>query len=321
MNCCGIDLGGTALSAGIYRGDNTLLCSGTLPTCPEEGESAVLDRITALANRLAASTEGGWPAIRSVGLAIPGLTGGEKGPVVFAPNVCWEDTDPVTPLEAALGRPVYLFHDAACAAVAESRFGHGRAYQSFLFLTLGTAIGGAFLWNGKLFSQHGPFGSELGHIPLRGDGIPCSCGLPGCFQQYGSANALARQTAEAAHLHPESAIWALCGGREEAITSHTAFQGARLGDPVALQVLARFTGYLAEGIAGLVNIFRPDAVVLGGGLSNAGDMLLRPTQEKLVQVTHAARHIGVPPLLRAKLGDGAGALGAALLAAQAEART
>jgi len=314
---CGIDLGGTTLSAGIFSESFTIAYSDSIPTRATDGELAVLNRIAELTCSLVASTETGWEGILSIGLAIPGLVKSEKGPVTAAPNVGWQNADPVFYLEKATGRPVYLFNDAACAAMAESRFGYGRQYRSFLFLTLGTAIGGAVIWNGELFSEHGLFGSELGHIPLRGDGIPCSCGLPGCFQQYGSATALARQAVEMARLHPDSILWQLCNGNKENITPQAVFHGAQAGDFTSIKIIEQFTDYLAEGIAGLVNIFRPEAVILGGGLSNAGDALLQPTQEKLFKYTHASERIGAPPVLRAELGDGAGMLGAALLAMQA----
>lgn len=313
----GIDLGGTTLSVGVFSEENTLLHSTSLATRPEDGEAAMLNRIAVLSDALLASVAASWKDVLAVGMTIPGLIESEKGPVVFAPNVRWRDSNPVTYLQRELGCPIYLFNDAACAAIAESRFGHGQDYRSFLFLTLGTAVGGAVVWKGRLFSQHGRYGSELGHIPLRGNGIPCSCGLPGCFQQYGSANALVRQTEEAMRLHPESILWKLCEGQEGNISAHTVFQGAELGDALSAQVIDQFTTYLAEGIAGLVNIFRPEAVIIGGGLSNASEALLCPTREKLFAFTYASEQIGTPPILRAQLGDSAGMCGAALLAARA----
>ncbi len=314
----GIDLGGTTLTASVFSQDFTLMADQSQATRTADGPQAVLRQVAALAHAVAHPFQGKRGGIAAAGLAVPGLIRGENGPVLFAPNVGWKDVDPVLPLQSVLGCPVFLLHDAACAAVAESHFGLGRELASFLFLTLGTAIGGAFIWQGRLFSQHGPFGSELGHISLRGEGIPCSCGLPGCFQQYGSATALARQPQQAARqAGADSALWALCQGQPSQLTAPMVFTAAAKKDPVALAVLDRYTSYLAEGIAGLVNIFRPEAVVLGGGLSQAGTLLSDPVQKKLPAVTHAAPLIGAPPVRCAQLGAGAGALGAALGAAQA----
>ena len=216
----GIDLGGTTLTASVFSQDFTLMADQSQATRTADGPQAVLRQVAALAHAVAHPFQGKRGGIAAAGLAVPGLIRGENGPVLFAPNVGWKDVDPVLPLQSVLGCPVFLLHDAACAAVAESHFGLGRELASFLFLTLGTAIGGAFIWQGRLFSQHGPFGSELGHIPLRGEGIPCSCGLPGCFQQYGSATALARQAQQAARqAGADSALWALCQGQPSQLTA------------------------------------------------------------------------------------------------------
>lgn len=331
----GIDMGGTTISAGIFSKDGKLMTSESIPTRERslvfekktKGTENLLDRIAGITEELMEvvkipqKTDGTSGKIQenrllAAGITVPGLLEGAKGPVLFAPNVGWENVNPVPCFEQRLGCPVFLVHDAQSAAVAENRWGEGRHFSSFLFLTLGTAIGAAFIWEGKLFSQHGVCGAELGHIPLRGDGIPCSCGLPGCFQQYGSAEALRYQTIAAAKDHPESEIWEICGGELGKISSKTVFQALQRGDQTAEEVLERFTGYLAEGIAGLTNIFRPEAVVIGGGLSNAGETLLEPVREKLPKYTHAAEKIGVPQILRAKLGDEAGMFGAALYAAE-----
>jgi len=146
---CGIDLGGTTLSASIFSESFTNICSGSIPTYAVEGETAVINRMVELISGLVASTEIGWDGVASIGLAISGLVECVKGPVVFAPNVGWQNTNPVSYLERATGCPVYLFNDAACAAMAESRYGHGKQFRSFIFLTLGTAIGGTVVWNGK----------------------------------------------------------------------------------------------------------------------------------------------------------------------------
>jgi glucokinase len=310
----GIDLGGTTIIAGIVAENGVPLSSNQIQTHHQDGEALILERMVKLAKQSAAPLIKKRGRPRVAGIGIPGLVTSNKGPIVFAPNVGWKNVDPVTYLEKELGCPVFLYNDAACAAIAESRLGHGQQYESLLFLTLGTGIGGAFIWNGKLFDQHGPYGSELGHIPLRQTGIPCSCGLPGCFQQYGSAVALIRQTREAMGLHRESIIWDLCDGEEHAVSTKTVFQALTAGDQTAMSIVAQFATNLAEGMAGLINIFRPETVVLGGGLSNAGEALLQPIRERLPQFIYASELTGAPSLLCSKLGSDAGMIGAALTA-------
>lgn len=310
----GIDLGGTTIIAGAVAKDGVALSSNQIQTRPQNGETIVLERMVELAQQSVTPLIKKGAELRVAGIGIPGLVTSNKGPIVFAPNVGWRTTNPVAYLEKELGCPVFFYNDAACAAIAESRLGYGQQHKSLLFLTLGTGIGGAFIWNGELFNQHGLYGSELGHIPLRQKGVPCSCGLPGCLQQYGSAIALIRQAKEAMGLHRESTIWDLCDGEEHAVSTEIVFRAAADGDQTALSVIAQFAANLAEGIAGLTNIFRPEAVVLGGGLSNAGELLLQPIRERLPQFTYASELIGVPLLLSSKLGSDAGMIGAALAA-------
>lgn len=307
----GIDVGGTAIKGGIFSEKDGLLYSEMVDT-GVLGEA--LDNIIFLIQKLLCKTKISGKKITASGITVPGLIQGEKGPVVYAPNVGWENIDLVSRLEEKLSCPVFLFPDAASAAVGESCFGAGNAYRSFLFLTLGTAIGTAFVWEGKLFSQHGKYGAEMAHIPLRGKGVPCSCGLPGCFQQYGSATALRYQAAEMMKKEPNSMLFRLCGGEENRLTVKMVFDALALGDLPTRLVIEQFTSYLAEGIGGLINIFRPEAVVIGGGLSNGGELLFRLLRKKVPGFVYASRWTGSPKIEKARLGEWAGIYGAAEMA-------
>lgn len=311
----GIDLGGTNTVAGIVTSDGTLLVSISIPTRQTDSDS-VLNGIVA-ASKQAMQTAGVHKQdLSAVSVGVPGLIASRNGPVVFAPNVGWKNTDPIPFLKKIFGVPVILGNDGACAALGEAIAGSGRKYRNIVMLTLGTAVGGGVVFDGKLFQGFGAFGGELGHIPLKRRGAaPCSCGRHGCFQQYASGFALTWQTQKIAQAHHESLIWELCDHDLEKIDGRTAFLAATQGDPMGRGIVERYIEDLSEGISGLVNIFRPDAFVIGGGVSKEGDALFNPLNKKVFDLCYASEIIGAPPVIPAVLGDLAGVTGAGLLPA------
>lgn len=313
MFSLGIDIGGTNIKAAVVTRQGEILGSAILETDAHSGFDAVIRQICRAAEQASAESQIPLSYIRKAGLAIPGPIGNKKGPVLFAPNINWYQTDPVKPLEEKWNMPVYLGNDADCMALAENMCGAGIPFRSFLMLTLGTAVGGALIHEGKLFTGFGPYGGELGHIPLCHGGYPCSCGVKGCFEQYGSAEALKRLAREAMEKAPDSSLWDLCGHNLCDIQPSHVFSAAVLQDKTAVSVLDEFTEYLCEGMAGLVNIFRPEAVILGGGLSNAGAALFDLVNEKLPRLTYASEFIPAPPVIQAQSCTLSGAIGAALL--------
>ncbi len=309
----GVDLGGTNTAAGIITEEGTLLGQASVPTRQTDPDS-VLAGIVSASKQAMQKTGISKKDLHAVGIGIPGLIASSKGPVIFAPNVGWKNTNPVPDLEKVFGVPVILGNDGACAALGEAVGGSGRQYRNIVMLTLGTAVGGGVVFDGTLFQGFGAFGGELGHIPLKRRGAaPCSCGRRGCFQQYASGFALIWQTRKVAQAHHESLIWDLCGQDLDQIDGRTAFRAAAMGDPMGKGIVERYIEDLSEGISGLINIFRPDAFVIGGGVSNEGDPLFVPLNQKVSGLCYASELIGSPPVIPAVLGSSAGILGAGLL--------
>ncbi len=316
----GIDLGGTNIKAVLLDNYNHIVVSDSCPTHASGGFHEVMGSIAALIRRLFAAvpevpaTE--RDAIRG-GLTVPGQIYGPEGPVLYAPNLAWHDVDPVGYLRENLGIPFIMANDADCIALAEAVVGAGERYRSILMLALGTGVGGAFILNRRIFDGFGAFGGEFGHFPLVHNGHPCPCGLNGCFEQYCSATALARLGREAMTADSEvarnSSLWALCSHDPEKLTTVHLFRAAADGDPAACEVIDDFLDYLAEGITGLVNIFRPEAVIIGGGLAEAGDALFVPTNERISKMTYGHSFISAPLVIKAAGGVYTGAIGAALL--------
>ena len=308
----GIDLGGTNIAAGVVSEDGALLCQATLPPGADRPAPEIVADMAAAAEQCLALSGLAKSQISAVGVGVPGAVDAHTGMVLFTSNLDWRQLPLAAQLREKLGLPVCLGNDADCAALGETLAGGGMAFESALMITLGTGVGGGLVCRRKLFSGCSGAGIEPGHMTLVAGGLPCGCGSRGCFERYASATALVRQTRAAMAAHPDSALWAAAGSLEQ-VTAKTPFDAAKTGDPVAEAVLDQYEEYLAAGIGSIVNLYRPHGVILGGGVSNQGEALLSPVREKLKQYCYASQYIAPPQLVRAKLGNDAGIIGAALL--------
>ncbi len=308
-----IDLGGTNIGIGIVSEEGELVFKTSVPVEDNKNPEALLAQM-AEGTKLCIEESGrSLSDIEFVGVGIPGLCAGKKGPVILAANINWHNIDAVSFLEEKIGLPVYLGNDADCAALGEYHSGSGNQYESLVMITLGTGIGGGVVIGGKLFPGCNHFGGELGHIPMVHGGVQCGCGKKGCFEVYGSANALKRETREAAEANPDSYIWEMCEGNLDNIGGRTAFDAADEGDETAKAVVEQYIDYLADGISGIINIFRPEVVVVGGGVSNQGASLFDPLNEKVSKLCVANETIEAPKVIKASLGNNAGIIGAGML--------
>ena len=308
-----IDLGGTNIGIGIVSEEGELVFKTSVPVEDNKNHVALLTQMAEGTKQCIEECGIAKEDIVFVGIGIPGLIKGPKGPVILAANINWHNVDAVSFLEEKIGLPVFLGNDADCAAMGEYYAGSGKQYKSLIMITLGTGIGGGAVADGKLFPGFNGFGGEYGHIPLVHNGVQCACGKKGCFEVYGSANALKRETREAAEANPESLIWELCEGDLDNIGGRTAFDAAEQGDETAKAVVEQYIDYLADGISGIVNMYRPEVIILGGGVSNQGASLLDPLNEKVEKLCVASDTIEAPKVVKASLGNSAGIIGAGLL--------
>lgn len=308
-----IDLGGTNIGIGIVSEEGELVFKTSVPVEDNKNHVALLTQMAEGTKQCIEECGIAKEDIIFVGIGVPGLIKGPKGPVILAANINWHNVDAVSFLEEKIGLPVYLGNDADCAAMGEYYAGSGKQYKSLIMITLGTGIGGGAVADGKLFPGFNGFGGEYGHIPLVHNGVQCACGKKGCFEVYGSANALKRETREAAEANPESLIWELCEGDLDNIGGRTAFDAAEQGDKTAKAVVEQYIDYLADGISGIVNMYRPEVIILGGGVSNQGASLLDPLNEKVAKLCVASETIEAPKVVKASLGNSAGIIGAGLL--------
>jgi glucokinase len=304
----GVDIGGTKVLAGVV--DEQGHVSGTaLRTTPgrrvvtSQVEDALVDAVLEAA---------GGRSLLGVGVAAAGFVDSAGERVMFAPHLPWQGEPLREQLEERLGCAVALDNDANCAARAEAHHGAARGAASALMVTMGTGIGGAILLDGQVLRGANGMAGEFGHMQVVPDGQVCECGRRGCWEQYSSGNALVRNARSLMAEQP-SVLEEMSGGIPERLTGPMVTSAAEEGDLVARAAFASVGEWLGVGVANLVAALDPEVVVIGGGVSAAGDKLLEPARSALQRNLVGAAHRVVPDLVAARLGPQAGMIGAALL--------
>lgn len=307
----GIDLGGTFIKGGIVNENGEILVCDKTPTEVEKGDKGVAANIAKLANDLLARQGLTVNDVEGLGIGSPGMIDSAEGNVVYANNLGWEDFRICDELSKLLGGiAVKIGNDANVAALGEVKFGAARNYNSAVMITLGTGVGGGIVIDGKLIEGNKGAGAELGHIVIVKGGEQCSCGRRGCFEAYSSATALIRDTKRAMEAHPDSKLWEV--GSLDAVNGKTVFDYAPV-DVYAKEVLDSYIEHLACGLVNYANIFRPEVILLGGGVCAQGDNLIKPLQKLFDQEIYAGDKGPRVPILVAELENSAGLLGAAAL--------
>jgi glucokinase len=311
----GIDVGGSKVLAAVVSEDGTVVRTCHRATPGRLVDAALVEDTMTAALEAVADGE----RVAAVGVAAAGFVDAAGESVVFAPHLPWRGEPVRARLAARWGVPVVLDNDANCAAHAEATYGAARGAATVVAVTLGTGIGGALLLDGRLLRGRNGMAGEFGHMQVVPDGAPCECGRRGCWEQYSSGNALVR-FARARLGHEPSMLTDACDGDPDRITGPMVTAAAADGDLVARQAFASVGEWLGLGLANLVAAFDPELVVVGGGVSAAGDRLLDPARTALEHALVGVGHRVVPPVLPARLGPEAGAVGAADLARRAYCR-
>lgn len=310
----GVDLGGTKIAAVVAGKDGRILAEGVIPTQAEEGPEQAVRRTCRLLNDLGQEHK---EMHRATGVGLPGLIDGAAGKIIFLPNlpVSWRGF----PISAAFAEerqgPVFLLNDARMAALGEFTYGLGRGGEDLLFVTVGTGIGGGLVLNGKLLL--GAFGAagEIGHHTILPDGPPCSCGANGCLETLVSGPTLARAGSALMKQGLAPRLNELTHGDSARITATLMARAAQDGDQSVAVVIESAARYLGVGIANAVSITAVRHVVIGGGLSSLGEMLLEPVRREVLRRVRMFPAESVTIQVSA-LGEKCGALGGVALAAQ-----
>lgn len=313
MYSIGIDLGGTNVAYGLVSDDGKLVRKESVAT----DRNATAEGLTEIMAKKTLEFIDEWKVpreeIRSIGIGCPGACDNESGILILTVNLPFRYTNIREIFARFTDIPVYLGNDANCAALGEALFGGGKGAQTCLAITLGTGVGGGIIINGKIYTGFNGVAGELGHMVVRKGGVKCGCGRRGCFEAYASATAVIRETKLAAQKHPESLINELCGGDMDKINAKTAFDAMRAGDKTGTAIVKKYIKDLGEGIVNYINIFQPEIILIGGGISKEGEGLLKPLRRYVYRFSYGAKMLPRTRIEKAVLGNDAGIIGAAML--------
>jgi glucokinase len=308
----GIDLGGTTITAGLGTAEGQILARRSIPTRSVQGPEAVLERMAALVDDLAATTQA---AVAAVGVGVPGLVDLATGTTRFLPNMPtqWRDVPVAGILGGRLGCPVRLLNDVRTATFGELKYGQGRSARSLAFFSVGTGIGGGIVIDGRLCL--GPLGAagELGHQTILPDGPLCGCGNRGCLEALASGPAITAAGVRLLHSGLAPRLHELVDGDTNRVSPQTMASAAAAGDTRVGEALLQAARFLGIGVANVVTVLHPELVVLGGGVAELGERLLEPIRQV---VGERVRMFPAETVRIAKsaVGEGAGLLGALALA-------
>lgn len=309
MYCIGVDIGGMSVKVGVVDRDGNITKRGKVVTDVAGGAHKIISDIGKLILSLVDVNDRDFVGI---GIGCPGAINSATGTVDRAFNLNWHKVALAEELARIINKRIKVSNDANVAALGETMFGVGRAYSDTIFLTLGTGVGGGMILDGKLYEGNESKGGELGHTVIVVDGEPCSCGRRGCMEAYCSATALIRETKKAMENDKSSAMWGFAGTLD-GVDGRTAFECSKKGDKAASAVVDNYIKYLGESMLNFANIFRPQAIILGGGVCGQGDYLVDKLKDYCVKRDYGFAGMPRFDILIAQLGNDAGVVGAAAL--------
>lgn len=301
----GLDLGGTFIKCGIVTSRGDVIAKDKIPTGRERHYTEIAKDMANLVSGLAKKAN---VKLSGVGIGSPGTIDSSKGVIVYSNNIAWENVPLSSEIKKILNLPTYITNDANAAALGESFAGAGRDYRDSVLITLGTGVGGGVVIDGKLFEGNMSAGAELGHHVIERNGRRCTCGRLGCFEAYASASALIKRAKDLIDTEKTS----LASYKD--INAKVIFDEAKRKDRLANRVIDEYFDYLAEGIANIANIFRPEAILIGGGLSAEGEYITKPLQSRVDKLIYGGNEYAPVLIKTAILGNDAGLIGAAKLA-------
>ncbi|MBR1483483.1 MAG: ROK family protein [Ruminococcus sp.] len=311
----GIDLGGTNIVAGLVDENYNIVAKGSCKTNVPRPESSICDSMAEVARQACENAGVSLDEVESIGIGVPGAVNPETGVIEYSANLHFHNWEVIKMMQERLNKKVLIENDANAAALGEYLAGSAKGAKNAVAITLGTGVGGGIIINGKIYSGSNFAGAELGHMVIVRGGKECGCGRKGCWEAYSSATGLINLTKEKilSEKMDYSYMLKLADGDINKVNGKTAFDAAAAGDNDAQEVLNEYFGYLATGLVNIINIFQPDVLCIGGGISNQGENLLRPLR-KIIEEERYTKHNDKQTLLcTCSLGNDAGIIGAAFL--------
>ncbi len=313
MHYVGIDIGGMSLKAGIIDEKGNVLYKKAVVTEPDKDGMEIVSDIEKLIRDVVSEYGLTLGEIDGIGMGFPGSVWDQKGEIVYCCNINLVKIPIVKILTKSLGvSNIKISNDANCAALGETKFGAGKGALNSVLITLGTGLGTGIVVDGKLLTGNRSAGAEGGHMQINIGGPTCGCDKKGHYEAYASATALIHQTEDAMRRHPESLLNEVA--KAEGVNGKTAFIAAKQGDKVANAVVKRYIKYIGMGLVNFANLFYPEIIIVGGGISKEGDVLVKPLQRYVSRNVYGSKYNPKIKVVAATLGNDAGIIGAATLA-------
>jgi glucokinase len=310
----GVDLGGTKILTAVTNSQGKMLSRDHSITPAQKGHEVGIQSILESAHRALEQANVAISELIAVGVGAPGLSNPETGILFTSPNLPgWRDVPLRDIMQERLGKKTFLINDANAAALGEFYFGAARGARNFIYITLSTGIGGGIVIDGRIYTGAIGAAGEVGHMTIDDDGPICNCGNRGCWETLASGTALAREARHRIKEGVRTSILEHVDGDVEKVTAQVIHSAAEQGDSLAKELIARTGYYVGVGLANLINIFNPELIVIGGGLSNIGDMLLEPAFKVAGERAYKEAFQAVR-FASAELGRDSGVLGAAAFA-------
>jgi glucokinase len=312
----GVDLGGSKILTAIVNSAGEMLSSDESTTPATEGREVVIQSIVDSAHSVLGRATCTISDISAIGIGAPGISNPEAGILFTSPNLPgWRNVLLRDIIQNRLSKKAYLINDANAAALGEFYFGAARDVRNFIYITLSTGIGGGIVIDGKIYGGAIGVAGEVGHMTIDDKGPICNCGNKGCWETLASGTALAREARHRIEEGIKTYILEYVEGDVEKVTAQVIHSAAQQGDSLAKKLISRTGYYVGVGLANLINIFNPELIVIGGGLSNIGDMLLKPAFKTAGERAYKEAFQAVR-FAAAELGRNSGVIGAAAYALQ-----
>jgi len=308
----GVDVGGMSIKAGLVDEEGNILYKHSCPTGVERGYVAVIRDIAQLGLATVAKSGHSMDEVKAIGIGIPGIMDQHTGIVPFCTNLAWHDVPILEEMKQYTDLPVYVDNDATVAGLAESVKGVSAGTKDSVFVTLGTGVGGGIIINGKPFSGAHGVASEIGHMVTVAGGLPCTCGKRGCWERYASATALIRAGRVLCAEKPGCPLMQAVDGDIRTLTAKDVIDLAMDGDADCVKIFDDYIYHLVVGLTNLINVYDPEVIVLGGGVSHSGEFLLNAVRALLPKYVFF-KSMPYAKVELAQLTNDAGIIGAAML--------
>lgn len=310
----GIDVGGMTIKIGFVDENYRITAKKIIETeaAEKSAEEIISNMVNAVKDLLSANGLEETDCAR-IGIAMPGTSDTKNGVVLYSNNIAWKNVPVIDLMRQKIKIPAAIANDADAAALGEVLCGAAKGYRNVVMLTLGTGVGGGVVIDQKIFNGPLTGGCELGHMVIKKDGKQCTCGRKGCLEAYASATALMDSARAELKRNPESEMYELCQKDVSRLDGSIIFQAEKAGDETAIRVVREYEENLSVGIANLINIFRPEAVILGGGVSAQKEYLTDALQRMVEPMCFGGTLTEIPRIVTSQLGNDAGIVGAAYL--------